>query len=71
MPGRVKQLIDELCHLRSRGNSSVEHFVRANLLLHGIDPSEYHEDSPDEYETETSLRNMILGFHRSKGGKTS
>lgn len=67
MPGRVKELIDELCQLRSRGNAGVEHFVRANLVLHGIDPSDYHADSPDEFETETSLRDMIRGFHRSKG----
>lgn len=67
MAGRVKQLIDELCHLRARGNASVEHFVRASLVLHGIDPERYTEDSPDEAATERHLQEMIRVFRRKRG----
>ena len=41
MAGRVKQLIDELIELRAAGNPTVVHFMRAHLMLNGIDPSRY------------------------------
>ena len=66
MSGRVKQLIDELCHLRARGNPGVIYFVHANLMLHGINPQSYDENSPDDASTERTLEDMILGFNRRK-----
>ena len=69
MAGRVKQLIDELCSLRSGGNPGVEHFVRANLVLHGIDPTRYTEESPDDFQTERHLRDMIRGFHQGRASR--
>jgi hypothetical protein len=66
MPGRVKQLIDELCHLRALGNPGVVYFVRANLMLHGINPESYHANSPDDESVERTIEEMIAGFNRGK-----
>ena len=66
MSGRVKQLIDELCQVRARGNPSLEHFVRAHLMLNGIDPKRYTETSPDDSEKERRLLAMIDEFRGRK-----
>jgi hypothetical protein len=62
MSGRVKQLIDELCKVRARGSPGLEHFVRAHLMLNGIDPTRYTESSPDDYDKEQRLQAMISDF---------
>ena len=67
MAGRVKHLIDELLELRAGGNPGIEHFMRAHLMLNGIDPSRYTESSPDDASKERSLEHMINAFSRQKG----
>jgi hypothetical protein len=64
MAGRVKQLIDELIELRSCGNPGVVHFMRAHLMLNGIDPTRYTEHSPDDLQKERRLEEMISDFSR-------
>lgn len=73
MAGRVKQLIDELIELRAGGNAGVVHFMRAHLMLNGIDPSRYTESSPDDSTKERRLEEMISDFSRqvSRGGRPS
>ncbi len=68
MAGRVKQLIDELCQLRSGGNPGVEHFVRASLVLRGINPEDFDEQTPDDVGAVRVLREMIRGFEDHKKG---
>jgi hypothetical protein len=62
MAGRVKHLIDELIQLRAAGNPGVAHFLRAHLMLMGIDPEQYTERSPDDSSKEQALRQMIRDF---------
>jgi hypothetical protein len=62
MAGRVKQLIDELIQLRAAGNPGVACFLRAHLMLMGIDPERYTERSPDDANKEQTLRQMIHDF---------
>ena len=67
MAGEVKRLIDELMRLRSRGNPSLEPFVRVHLVLNGIDPDQHTADSPSDPKMEQALQKMIADF-RGKGG---
>jgi hypothetical protein len=67
MAGEVKRLIDELMRLRSRGNPSLEPFVRVHLMLNGIDPNQYTADSPSNPQVEQTLQKMIADFR----GKSS
>jgi hypothetical protein len=64
MAGRIKQLIDELVRLRTKGNPRVEHFVRAHLVLSGLDPDAYNPASADDPEKIRALENMIRDFQR-------
>ncbi len=59
MAGKVRQLIDELLRARSRGNAGSEHFVKAKLLLCGIDPDAYSSVSADDPEKIAILERML------------
>jgi len=62
MAGEVKRLINELIRVRSKGKPSLEPFVRVHLMLNGIDPDGYTEESPSEPAVEQALRKMIADF---------
>jgi hypothetical protein len=64
MAGRIKQLIDELVRLRTKNNPNVEPFVRAHLVLNGLDPDAYNTASADDPEKIDALENMIRDFQR-------
>jgi len=66
MAGRVKQLIDELMELRGASNEGVAHFMRAHLMLNGIDPARYTDSSPDDQQTQRRLEEMISDFSRQR-----
>ena len=66
MSGRVKQLIDELMELRCADNATVAHFMRAHLMLNGIDPAKYTESSPDDQKKVRQLEEMISDFSRQR-----
>lgn len=65
MAGEVRRLIDELIRLRSKGKPSLEPFVRVHLMLAGIDPDRYGEDSPSDPAVEQTLQKMIADFRGS------
>jgi hypothetical protein len=62
MAGRTKHLIDQLIALRARNNVGVSHFLRAHLLLKGIDPDAHDEHTPDDPEKIAVLERMIQDF---------
>jgi hypothetical protein len=62
MQGKTKALIDRLMQIRSGGRSGTEHFVRAHLVLNGINPDEHGDFTPDDPETLRKLEDMIRQF---------
>ena len=62
MAGRIKTLINQLIKKRAAGKPGLEHFVRAHLVLNGINPEEYNEFSDDDPETEMKIEKMIRDF---------
>jgi hypothetical protein len=66
MAGRVKRLIDELMELRGAEDETVAHFMRAHLMLNGIDPSHYNESSPDDQHKVRQLEEMINDFSQRR-----
>ncbi|MDD9945352.1 MAG: hypothetical protein OXU20_30190 [Myxococcales bacterium] len=63
MAGKVHELIEELVKLRSAGSGS-DHFLRAHLMLNGIDPNEFDEASADDPDVVAQLQKMIDDFKR-------
>lgn len=47
MAGKVKQLIDRLIELRTKGDRSLVAPLKIKLIMKGIDPDLYSVDSPD------------------------
>ncbi len=62
MPGEIKDLIDEIIRIRSNGSPGIEPFVRAQLLMKGIDPDTYNASSPDDPEMLGKLELMKSEF---------
>ena len=59
MAGRVRQLIDELYELRARGRPGVDHFLKAHLILQGINPDLHTAKTYDDPEMISALEKMI------------
>ena len=64
MAGKVRKLIDELITLRAGGTPALQHFVKVNLLLSGIDPEAYTSASADDPDKIAQLEKMIREFKR-------
>lgn len=62
MAGRTKQLIDELIELRAGNKSGLSHFLRAHLLMKGIDPDAHDASTPDDPQKVAALEQMIRDF---------
>jgi hypothetical protein len=66
MAGRLKSLIDELIRVRARGQPALEHFVKAHLVLKGINPEMYDERSADDQDKILLLEKMIRDFKQPR-----
>jgi hypothetical protein len=66
LPGKIKKLIDELVELRCGKQVALAHFVKAHLVLKGIDPDAYHDHSPDDADKVATLERMIRDFDAGK-----
>jgi hypothetical protein len=62
MAGQIRRLIDELMQLRTARATGSTHFVRAHLILHGINPDQYSLKSEDDPERIRILEKMITDF---------
>lgn len=71
MPGKVKQLIDAIVAHRSRGNPSMAGFVRAKLMLKGIDPSQHTDSSADDPDVLRKLEALARELGMDLPGPTS
>lgn len=47
MAGKVKQLIDRLIELRTKGERGLVAPLKIKLIMKGVDPDLYDESSPD------------------------
>ena len=67
MTGRVFQLIQKLYQVRGAGPST-QHFVRAHLVLSGINPDDHTATSPDDARKVAVLEKMLADFESSTSG---
>jgi hypothetical protein len=58
MAGHIKQMIDAIVEQRARGNSTIALTTKAKLVLKGVDPSAYHEQSFDDPLVEARIRGI-------------
>ena len=48
MAGKIKALIDSIIEQRAKGSKILEGVVKTKLILKGINPKDYGDDSPDD-----------------------
>lgn len=48
MPGKIRELIDHIIAIRSRGNEIIAVTTRTKIILKGIDINKYGQHSPDD-----------------------
>lgn len=58
----MKALIDELIALRTLGAPSSAPFIRALLMMKGINPDVWHEQSTDDPTKIAALESMLRDF---------
>jgi hypothetical protein len=58
MAGQCKALIDSIVAHRAKGNSAMVSFVRAKLILKGINLDDHHEWSEDDPRVLQQLRTL-------------
>jgi hypothetical protein len=56
--GRARQIIDRIIAIRSGGNPTIAKNIKTKLLLKGIDPDSYNDDTLDSPKTLDKLRRM-------------
>ena len=59
MAGQVKKLINELIEKRSKGNPIIASSTRTKLILKGINPLKFDENSDDDSAVLDKLNQMI------------
>lgn len=58
MPGQIKQLIEEIIAERSKGNEMLAKVVKTKLILKGINPAHFTNQTDDDPALIKKLENM-------------
>jgi hypothetical protein len=48
MTGQIKRIIDHIIAERAKGNATLVNTTRTKLVLKGVNPAKFMEDSPDD-----------------------
>jgi len=65
MPGRIKKLIDRIIEKRSQGDKTVAKTTQTKLILKGINPSHYDQNSDDDPVVLDKLKKIAQDFNIS------
>lgn len=58
MAGKIKQLLDQIIEARSQGNPMIAQATKTKLILKGISPDRYTEDSVDDPTTMARIHSI-------------
>jgi hypothetical protein len=64
MAGKINRLIEGIIAERSKGNELLAKAVRTKLILKGINPAHYSDQSDDDPAIIKKLENMLQDFNR-------
>jgi hypothetical protein len=63
MAGKIKKAIDEIILQRSKGVPTLASTTRTKLIIKGINPDSYQNDSPDDLEVIEKIRQIANEFN--------
>ena len=58
MAGKINQMIETIIEKRTNGDETLANTTKTKLILKGIDPDDYDENSPDDPETIEKLETL-------------
>ncbi len=58
MAGQIKRFLDQIVEQRSQGDNTIASTTRTKLILRGINPRNYTNDSADDPETIAEVRKI-------------
>jgi hypothetical protein len=64
MAGKINRMIEGIIAERSKGNELLAKAVRTKLILKGINPAHYSDQSDDDPAIIKKLENMLQDFNR-------
>jgi len=59
MAGKIQRMIDRIISARAQGNEAQERVVRTKLMLKGINPAHYSDQSDDDPTVIRKLEKML------------
>jgi len=59
MAGKIKELIDIIIAQRGKGDQKLISMLKTKLILKGIHPDKYNQDSPDYQPVVQKLEKMV------------
>lgn len=59
MAGKIKRMIDRIITVRAQGNETIERVLRTKLMLKGINPAHYSDQSDDDPTVIRKLEKML------------
>lgn len=60
MAGEIKRMIDTIIEQRAKGSKILEGVVKTKLILKGVDPKNYTNDSPDDQDVINRLYAVMM-----------
>jgi len=64
MAGQIKRMIEEILAQRSKGNEMLAKTIKTKLILKGINPAHYSDQSDDDPTVIKKLENMLQNLQR-------
>jgi hypothetical protein len=58
MAGAIKRMVDKIVEGRAKGNPTIEMTTRTKIILKGIDPDKFDDQSEDDPEILASLKRI-------------
>jgi hypothetical protein len=62
MAGKINKAINEIISQRSKGNATLASTTKTKLIIKGINPDNYNEDSPDDQAVLEKIHQIADGF---------
>lgn len=56
MPGQIKHLIDSIIRQRAKGDPLIVIMTKSKLVLRGVDPERFNDESEDDSEVLAIIR---------------
>lgn len=63
MAGKIKRLIDKIIAERSKGDEMLARIIRTKLILKGITPEKYSDQSDDDPVIIRKLEKVLQDMH--------